>query len=278
MSALLCQSAVFPDGNADAGTLSIQTRSTIQVTGNRIRAEIEYANNGTATARVAQAHLTVSDRRLSGPVSERLEPGQSASAIFELLFDGVPESRYPFIVYVNFNDENDYPFSALSCGTFSFLGEGPADIGCNGSEITLSEEGNVEFIVRNTGTRAVELSARLVLPREFSSARTLEVIDLKPGEAAPVRFQVRNFGALKGASYPVFCIVEYELDGRHGSTVGRSLIAVESGDNLFRRHRSITAAVLVLSGLLLAFVLVREKKWLNTAGKNRKAADRQDRS
>ena len=258
-AAVFLPAAALPAVEAPAGTLSIRTTSTVAVTGGILRADIRYTNAGSAEALAVQAHMTVPGRVLSSPVTERLGPGGAASAVFEAPVEGISGSSYPFIVYVDFKDENGYPFSALSCGTFSYGGEGPSQIECAGSEARLSDEGMVGFVVSNPGSHALETTARLVLPREFVSASAVRALSLGPGEAARVDFRVRNAGALAGASYPFFCVVEYETGGRRGAAVGSSTVSVEGRENLFRRHRALWVAVVVVAGLLFAWVLLREK-------------------
>ena len=254
VSAIFLAAAFVFTPFALASTLSIRIDTTMEVTGERLRAKIRYTNNGTATAGSAQAHLTLLGESFSGSVTERLGPGETDVAEFELLLEGTSGSRYPFIVYVDFKDGNNYPFSALSCGTVSFGGEVPGGIECEGSDTGLSDHGNVDFVVTNNGDATVEISAGLVLPREFVSSGTIRKIGLDPGATTSFHFKVNNSTALPGASYPVFCVVEYQLDGRHGSAVGTAMVTVEASDTLFRRFRPAVTAVFVFTGLLLIWI------------------------
>ncbi len=267
-----CAFVVHPDAGAEDEFLSIHTRCTVEASPDRVVVEVVYTNKGDATARRLQAHLAVAGKQHKGPVTERLGPGESDSAVFNFPFQGRPGSRYPFIVYVNFRDRNDYPFSALSCATFGFLGDGPDDIACEGSESAFSSRGDVEFEVRNTGTTKVEAFVRLVLPREFSSSGAFDNMVLRPGEEASAVFEVSNSGALSGASYPVFCIVEYETGERFGSAVGTGFVRIEDGGNFFRRNRAVFITVCVSAAVLFLVVLGREMKKPRGPGENQ--ADR----
>ena len=244
-------------GRADI--LKMETQTTVEVLADRVKASITFANKGTAPAYNLQVHLTALGRQEASPVVAHLDPGQSEQALFEREITGVGKGRYPLTVRVDFHDANQYPFSALTGTTFSIGDAVNPDVAALTRDMTLKKIGTLRVNVKNLGVKSEKIIATLVLPKEFSSAEPTRTFEIDQRSEKTVDFQIRNFSALAGATYPVFCYFEYDSEGIHHTALARSLITVAEDENLFRRFRWlwITLAA-VLAGLLI-LILIRER-------------------
>ena len=75
-----------------------------------------------------------------------------------------------------------------------------------------------------------------------------------PRSQKDVSFEIRNFSALPGADYPVFCYFEYNLNNVHHTAICQAVIKIIKTDNLFRQYRWLWigfAAALIIAFLVL---------------------------
>jgi len=80
---------------AAADILKIETETTVEVSGDRIRATVAFANRGTAPAYNLQVHLNALGLTDASPVAAQLDPGRSERVFFDGEFKEVGKGRYP---------------------------------------------------------------------------------------------------------------------------------------------------------------------------------------
>jgi hypothetical protein len=243
-----------------AETLKIQTETTVEVSADQLTVSVLFANRGTAPAYNLQVHLTALDQTDASPVVAHLDPGQSDRALFEREIREAGKGRYPMTVRVDFHDANQYPFSALSGMTFHIGDAVNPDLAALTQDMTLDKRGVLRFDIKNLGAKPEKVTATLVLPKELSSQQPRSAFEIDPRSEKAVAFEVRNFSALPGATYPVFCYFEYDSGGVHHTALARSLITVAKDENLFRRFRWIWITLTAILAALLILVLIRERR------------------
>jgi hypothetical protein len=259
---LLLFSSLFLSSTPATATdiLKIETETTVEVSADRVTAGITFTNRGTAPAHNLQVHLTALGRTDASPVVARLDPGQSERALFEREIKGKGNGRYPLTVRVDFHDANQYPFSALSGMTFHIGEAVNPDLAALARDMTLDKGGRLRFDLKNLGINPQKIIATLVLPKEFSSPQSTRVFEIDPRSEKIVDFEIRNFSALPGAAYPVFCYFEYNSGGVHHTILARSLVTVAGDENLFRRFRWAWITLAGIFAVLLVFVLIKERR------------------
>jgi hypothetical protein len=254
-----------------AGVLKIQTQTTVEVGGQRsedrgrptvvrhpssvIRITVALANEGTATAHNLQVHLKLLGETLDSKITPQLDPGGSSTFVFEKNTEGVKTGRYPLTVFVDFHDSNQYPFSALSGMTFSVGPNVNPDLAVLGKNITMDKKETLSLNIKNIGAHEKRILATLILPRELSTPTPEINFRMGPRSQKDLNFEIRNFSALPGADYPVFCYFEYDLEDVHHTAVSTAIIKIVEPENLFRRYRwlwMVGAAVLIMAFLGLA--------------------------
>jgi hypothetical protein len=245
--------------SASAGTLTIETATSVSVVDNRLLVTITALNKGTETARDVQIHLMFLDRRLNDPVHPQVRPGESITADFEDTLPDIKKGRYPLTVQVDFHDSNHYPFSALSGNTFFYKEDVIADLSVLAAGRVITEMGKVDFDMTNLGEKPIRIQARLVLPKELSTPLSTAILELDARSKANIDFEVSSFSALN-ASYPVFCYFEYELNDTHYTQVARAVVTVTKKEHWFRRTRWVWIVVGCLLGAGFMLLLVINRK------------------
>ncbi len=262
-STLFCAAPSF------AGILKIQTQTTVQTTDRRLKITVALANEGTATAYNLQVHLTVLGTVLDSILKPQLDPGGSGIFNFEKSAEGIKTGRYPLTVSVDFHDANQYPFSALSGMTFSVGPNVNPELAVLGKNVAMGKRGALSLDIKNMGANEKKILATLTLPRELSTPTPQTRFHMVPRSEKNLDFEIRNFSALPGADYPVFCYFEYDEANVHHTAVGMAVIKIIEPENLFRQYRwlwMVLAAFLII-GLLTLMIKNRGKKQGNSLNK-----------
>ena len=251
---------IFFAAPAFAGVIRIQTQTTVEPTEGHVKIKIKLTNEGTATAYNLQVHLRLLGEILDSKVHPQLDPAKSDTFFFEQNTQGVKAGRYPLTVFVDFHDANQYPFSALSGMTFSVGANLNPDLAVISKNIAIDKEGKLSLDIKNLGVNEKHLVASLVLPRELSTPTAQIDFQLGPRSQKSLNFEIRNFSALPGATYPVFCYLEYDLKNIHHTALCQAVVKIIASENLFRRFRWLWIG---LAGILIAaflFFVVKNRR------------------
>ena len=241
--------------NVHADTLSIRIGTTVHTDGDTLSVRVTSANRGNATAYDVHVHLYVGERQMTRALSAPLAAGQSESVRFESRVRPLRAGRYPLTVRLDFNDAQGYPFTALSVTTFHSRRDVDADLVVIARDMHLSDQANgLALDVINMAPVARQVKASLILPREMETPSPSRFLRLNAGfDERSLSFAILNRGARPGASYPVFCILEYDDNDLHCTQVERALIHIQDRVNPFRQNRLLwltLTAVLALAPLL----------------------------
>ena len=245
---------------AIAGILKIETQTTVEVAADLLKVSVTFTNKGTAPAYNLQVHLTTLGREKNSPVIPQLSPGQSDRALFETSVTGVKKGRYPLTIHVDFHDTNQYPFSALSGMTFHIDEDVNPNLMALAEDITLNKTGTLKFKIKNLGFKPRKILATLVLPKEFSTLKPKISLEIDQRSDSTLKFPVKNFSALPGANYPVFCYFEYNAEDTHYTAVARALVTIAKDENLFRRFRWLWISLTGILVAILVAVIIKERK------------------
>lgn len=250
---------LFEQGlTASAGTLTIETQAVVKTEGDRLLGTIRVFNKGNVDAHNVRANVIVLGKRIRTPVKKLLSVNEFCTFSVEDTLSGIKKGRYPLTVIVDFNDATQYPFSAVSCTTFSFQQDVSADLICVADNLTIDKKGQLYLSVRNPGGETKTVQATLVLPKELSSPRPIIHFDIQAKREKRVFFEIENNFAIAGAAYPVFCSIQYDLQDTHYTALSGAIVNIAPRLNWFHRTRWFWAALAVLLGTI--FALFRMKK------------------
>ena len=254
----LCTS-VYPCVSS-AGVLTIETQTSVQTTENQLEVTVKITNKGDEPAYNTQINLIVLDEKTQGDVKAKLDPDKSDVNTFTKTLSGIARGRYPLIIRVDFHDANLYPFSALSGSTF-FLGKDVnGDIAIVGDNISMDKDGVLNFHIKNMESDPINLSASLFLPKEFSTATSKKKFQIDARSEKKLSFDVGNFSARNGASYPLYCSFEYDKNNIHYTTMANIFVTVTVADGWFRSLKWVWVGTIVILIVMLCGIFVFQKK------------------
>ena len=243
-----------------AGILTIETQTTVQTTENQLEVTVKITNNGDEPAYNTQINMIVLDEKTQGAVKAKLDPGKSDVNTFTKTLSGIARGRYPLAIRVDFHDANLYPFSALSGSNF-FLGEDVnGDIAIIGDNIFLDKEGVLNFHIKNMGSDPINLSASLFLPKEFSAVTSKNTFQIDARSEKNLSFDVSNFSARNGASYPLYCSFEYDKDNIHYTTMANIIVTVKVAEGWFRSLKWVWVGTIIILIIVVCGIFILQKK------------------
>ena len=246
--------------SAIAGIIKIETDISATVRGNVLKVKVRVTNKGSETAYNAKVHLSSLGGEQGSSVIHHLDKDQGRKLNFEKLIAEGKDGSYPLTVIVTFHDANQYPFSAVSCSTFSFKKNVEPDLVCFGNDISIGNKGVLRFNLKNLSFESRPILATVIVPRELSVARPKMNFEIPPRSEKAVEFEIVNFAALEGASHAVFCYFEYDADTTHYTAVAGARVTITSEENFFGRKKCVWIALILVLTIILFITLVRDSR------------------
>lgn len=244
---------------AAAGTLNIETQTTVKTEKDRLLVTVRVRNDGNEAAHKVQANVNILGKWLKSPVKTLLAVNQPEVFHIERVISRIKPGRYPLTVLVDFHDANEYPFSALAGTTFHYEEDTDTDLACLAHDLIIGKGGGLRFQIRNLGFESKHIHATAALPRELSATRPEIDFPLKPRAEKTISFEITNFSALPGATYPVFCYFEYDLDDTHYTAVTRAVVKIGNRENWVRRTVWFWVGLAVFLGAVLVLYQFKRK-------------------
>ncbi len=247
---------LFCHASALAGNISMNIQTTVTVSNSRVEAHITLTNKGDEAAETVQPQMWIRENRIMGEIIPRILPDASHSFMLAQSLDALKKGKYPLVIWVDFHDANQYPFSAVSGMTFFVDQNTVSDLAIQTGPVVMDREGTLELKVKNLGNDARNLSFLLVVPRELSTHDIPDHIRIEARKETAVTLNISNFSALYGATYPIFCFVEYETEAAHYCQLASSVVRIEAGQNWFRKTRTgwiigVCVLIVILGGYLV---------------------------
>jgi hypothetical protein len=243
-----------------AGILTIETQSSVQTTESQLEVTVKITNKGDEPAYNTQINMIALAETTRGAVKAKLNPGESDVNTLTKTLSGIAGGRYPLTIRVDFHDANLYPFSALSGLTF-FLGEDVnSDIAVIGDNISLDKEGELNYLVKNMGSDPINLTASLYLPKEFSAATSKKMFLIDARSEKKLSFEVRNFSARNGASYPLYCSLEYDKDNLHYTAMANIIVTIKVAEGWFRGLKWVWVVSIIILAVMVCGIFIWQKK------------------
>jgi hypothetical protein len=250
---------IFHD-TAAAGTIRIETTTSVTVAGDALTVEVTTTNKGDVPAHNVQAHLMLLGHTQSSRIMGLLKQNEPETFVFEEPLSAVRKGRYPLAVLVDFHDANRYPFSAVSCATFYVKEDVNPNLACAGDDIFIQDSGELRFTIKNPGAATRSILATLVLPKELSSPKTSADFRIGIKQEEVVAFRINNFSALVGARYPVFCYFEYDSEETHYTALAEALVTIQKTKNWFQRTNLIWVIAAIILGAIIAAYQFKRKR------------------
>jgi hypothetical protein len=234
---LLCICCLFIAENAFAGNITLRMQMTLTISSDRIKVQIAATNQGTEPARDLRASLHIFDRVLTSEIISHLNVNETRSFLFLLPLPADKKGRFPFLGEVLYHDANLQPFSALSSDVFKLKHKVVPDLIGSAPDLTIKGKGNLPVRIANPLSRPVDFTATLHLPLGLTTPEKQKRFTIDPNKEKTVEFQLFDRYEIGSAAYPVFCILEYEIDGLHDTTIVRPTVRIKALKNWFKKTK-----------------------------------------
>lgn len=171
-----------------------------------------------------------------------------------------PAGTHPVVLRITWRDRNGWPFSGVNLLALVIGQPSAPDPGFEvvASELRFTGETSWRIDVVNLDGRSRRLKARVLAPRELRIEPDRFELDLGP-DGATRRLRVVDDGALPGASYPVFVLVEMSgptVDARGAVTLAR--VEASAGLGALRLPLAVLGAL--CAGVGLTWPLIAQRR------------------
>ncbi|MEA3471263.1 MAG: hypothetical protein U9R24_06075 [Thermodesulfobacteriota bacterium] len=237
-----------------AGYIRLDTEVTSVVEKGGLKVSISLKNRGNEPAYNLQGEIETGDKRTSIKKKKELAVNESYRVESLLGLDPVKPGTYPLTVTVYYTDINQHPFSAVTCTIFVYEKETLPLIFGQIEPVTFSRKAALTLRLNNLDETGLKTSTRLVVPREVTTEGETKECLVPARGASSLLFHVKNFGALPGSTYPVFCVTQFERGGRHHTAISRGSISISEWD-FFKEYRNYIFALVII--LLFFFIVLQ---------------------
>jgi len=249
-------------GFATAGTISIQTKTSVSVTDDSVSIQVEVTNQGDSQAHDVQVTVVILKEELKSRIVKQLGVKGTESFRFSQQIPKNLNGRYPLGIIVDFHDAKQYPFSAISGMTYHIREDVNSQLIFQAQDPVIpyaDDTGEFNINIRNVADVERKIRVKLLIPKELSvSDNPMEIVIPARGQK-DLFFEIRNFSAQAGASYPLFCYLEYEAEKKHYTTVGNATALIAAEKNWFRDTRLLWLVIAVLLAGMVVFYQIRKK-------------------
>ena len=244
---------------AVAGSLKVKTQALVKMEKDRLQVTAKAHNQGNEAAHNVQTSILFLDERLESPVRPLLGVNESEAFHVEKVISGIKQGRYPLTVLVDFQDANQYAFSAIVGTTFHYEKDVNPDLLCVVNSLVMGKSDELRLQVRNLGLESRRIRATVILPKELSAPRTETDFEIGPRSEKTVFFEVVNFSALPGATYPVFCFLEYDTEDTHYTAVANTVVEIVKKQNWLGRTEWLWIGLAVFLGVVIMLYQFKKK-------------------
>ncbi|MFH1683807.1 MAG: hypothetical protein ABIA67_02865 [Candidatus Margulisiibacteriota bacterium] len=236
----------------------MDTTITSKVEKNELKVLLEAVNKGDESAYNVRAEIRAGDDKFLAQKRPELGIDQTYKAYNTFKLGKSRPGQYPLVLVMHYTDANQYPFSAMTCQTYSYQAEDlPSEIFGRVKAKAFWKQGQAKLTLKNMGDTEIAATTYLVVPREITVAGGPQKVTLLPKSQKSLDFFVENFSALNGSNYQVFAVTEYEKQGIHQTSISAGMIKIVE-KNFFRDYRLLIIALVAI--LLAAFILLQRKK------------------
>ncbi len=259
---LLAALVVIPYSSATYITINAQLPEISTDAGNAT-AKFTVSNTGDEAAYSVLTSLISTDGLESQPLFvDKLMPGQQIDTSFTVnVTRGLIDGRYPLVIITEYADANNYPFSAVSTSFITYKQRTASDLtgGFEEMQVAKGRTANMKLKIINRGASEKNVTLGIFVPKELAAGGYAKVLRLKGDEQKTMGVEMSSLSALQGSTYTIFAVMEYELGGKHYSSVARGIVAITQDSGMFSNDR-LAMALAAISAVIIAYNLKKRGK------------------
>ncbi len=182
------------------------------------------------------------------PNAQRLGSREAALWRYTVELPSGLAGSFPASLLITYKDENSHPLSCVALIVFKTPGAGLSGLEASADDITLQGQGELAVKITNPLENSVMVKASLVLPQAFSGKIETTQVPMLAGGSEELRFPLVHKDSV-GGTHAVFCILEYDQEGRHHTAMIPARINARPPAHWFTRSRLLW---IVVDGVLIA--------------------------
>lgn len=264
---LLWPACLLWEHSAIAGTISLETRAEAILTADRLTTRITLINQGDEAAQLVSPQVIFLGNAINAPTIPQLLPQTPLSIAITHPLSGLPAGEYPVILYVTFQDQKQYPFSAISALVVNWEILPTKDLAIETRDCTMDRKGALRFRLKNLSEEDRQIHWWLVGPRELSVQEKTGSWTLAKRSARQWDVPLENLAALYGAAYPFFVFFEYDTPEGHHCQMASAMVRVELEPSWFQQSRLLWIALAAAALLFAALCVLSLREKTELTGK-----------
>jgi len=240
--------------SSPAGYISIETTLSLNVKGKTLEVMVYSTNKGDESAYNVQAEISamgsnIFSRRLS---ELKVNEGYKVSQKLPITLD--KHGTYPVILTLHYTDANQYPFSAITCQTFTYSEELLPMLVGDMESISISDKGKIRLTLKNLTDKRINGRTYLVTPKELTVSQELRQININPKAMQSLGFTIKNLSALHGSTYTVYAISEVEDRHIHYTSLSSGAVKIVHPKRVFGLSYIVIITLLVITCLIFLYL------------------------
>ncbi len=243
----------------EARFISIETMATANVDKDIIKTLVEVTNKGDEATYNVIISIDIDGKVTKGTMKEVLKVNEKYSEEFTVEAGLKKAGRYPVIVNIEYTDQNQYPFTALSIVDLVYKENVISRVSGQLIAPVITDKGNLKVKVKNLEDIEKKVNILLAIPKELSSSNKQKEVAIKGGVEEFVEFDIKNISALPGSNYVVYAVLRYEDDNYHYAHAARGNIKIEEKKEIFKVYRWPLAAVVLILVFVALYINLRKK-------------------
>ncbi len=249
--------SIFPFSYARGGYITIETKASTAIEGNNLKISVETKNKGNEAAYNIEIISNVQNEPKSGKIKDVLNVDETYKVEMDFNLNLENPGKYPAVVYVNYTDANQYPFSAISCMQFNFGENVSSQIFATSADMQMSNKGTFLLNIKNLSEKEKDVQVRLIVPKELSLLNSPKKVSLKARSEKEITFDINNFSALAGSNYQIYSLLEYVETGKHYTAIVPGMIKIAKKEPFYLKYK--TALIIIAVLLIILFLIFQFK-------------------
>jgi len=246
-------------GISEAKYITMETVVTVQIQGDFVQVHVMVVNKGDEPAYNVKISAEINGNIKSAPLKESLKPNDPYSEDLAAPIEYKKPGRYPVIVIVDYTDQNQYPFTALSVVYVNYQETVVGRVVGQIETTPVTDRGEVKVKVRNLEQSEEKIAVRLVVPKELTAPVSKKEVSLKSGAEETVVIDISNLSALPGSNYQIYALLTYEHDRYYYSNAIGGSIKVEEKKSVLNTYRGLLIVAAIALVLIVAYFNIRRR-------------------
>jgi len=238
-----------------ASYLSFNINLKTEVRNKELKVLVTALNKGDESAYHVQAELQVAGKTIFAQKQAELPINAPYQAQLTTALSLPSSGTYPLVLILHYTDANQYPFSALTVQTFSYLEEAKSPVFGQLKPITFEKEGKLQLKIKNLSENKVSPLLYLVIPQELTVEEKPKPVEIDSRSEQNLTFSLKNFSALAGSTYQVFAVAEGSNQNLHYTQIFPGTVKIISSQKIL--GLSYSTLFLILIVLLALFILTQ---------------------